>query len=192
MDDCCGGILHKEFHEKEWAKKGGVFQMVQLWVNLPKEYKMGTPRYQAIENKNFKAVSIDDDGSKVEIIAGEYKGVEGTALTFSPIHLWNVIMKKGASVKIDLPKDFNTLLLALKGSVTINDAEELPVNNLALMANDGDYFELKAIEDCVILLMSGEPFDEPIAAYGPFVMNTREEIYQAFEDFNEGKFGYLE
>lgn len=187
-----GGVLHKEFHEKEWSKKGGDFQMVQLWINLPAKDKMSTPKYQAIKNEDINRYSIENNGGEIEVIAGEHKSIKGTASTFTPIHMFNVKLKKGVETNFSLPANFNTSLLVVEGSIVVNGSEEAPTNNFVLMANDGENFTVKAVEDAVVLVLSGEPIDEPIAAHGPFVMNTRQELIQAFDDFNKGKFGYLE
>ncbi len=186
------GVLHKEFHEKEWSKKGGEFQMVQLWVNLPAEAKKSTPKYQSLENSKLGRYKLPDNYGEIEIIAGEYNGVKGSASTFTPLNLFNAKLKKDAAVKFNFPKDFNTALLVIEGSITINNTEGVPVDNFALMKNDGEEFDVKAKEDSIVLILSGEPINEPIAAHGPFVMNTRQELIQAFKDFNNGKFGYLE
>lgn len=186
------GVLHKEYHEAEWSKKGGDFQMVQLWVNLPSKYKMSQPKYQAIKNKDINRFNLAENKGYLEIIAGKYKGVEGSASTFSPVNMINAHLKKGAEVDFNFPAHYNTVLLAVEGSIVINQTDELPTNHLALMANEGENFSISASEDALILVLSGEPLNEPIAAHGPFVMNTRAELLQAFEDFNTGKFGYLE
>lgn len=186
------GVLHKEYHEKEWSKTGGVFQMVQLWVNLPAKDKMSKPKYQAIENGKINRFRIDDQGSKVEVIAGKYNDVEGAATTFTPINMYNAILKKDAEAVFSFPANYNTVVLVIEGSVSINDNESVPTDCLALMANNGEVFNVKAKEDSLVLVLSGEPINEPIAAHGPFVMNTKEELLQAFQDFNNGKFGYLE
>lgn len=186
------GVLHKEYHEREWSREGGVFQMVQLWVNLPAKDKMGPPKYQSIENSKIPRYSLWENGSEVGIIAGEYKGVMGAASTYSPIHMFNVRLVKGDEAEFSFPAGYNTVLLAVEGSFFVNESEEVETDHLALMANDGEDFRVRATDDAVILVLSGEPFNEPIAAHGPFVMNTRLEIVQAFEDFNRGKFGYLE
>lgn len=186
------GVLHKEYHEAEWSKKGGIFQMVQLWVNLPAKYKMSQPKYQAIQNGNIKRYVLENNGSEIEVIAGEYKNVKGAASTFTPIHMYNAKLKAGSKADFNFPMHYNTALLLIEGSITINDKEEVPTDHLALMANDGESFTITAKEDAVVLVLSGEPINEPIASHGPFVMNTRAEILQAFDDYNHGKFGYLE
>ncbi len=185
------GVLHKEFHEKEWSKKGGVFQMVQLWVNLPAQYKMSTPKYQPIENAKMNRLTLDNNQGEIEIIAGEYKGLKGSASTFTPLHLYNARLKKGATVDFSFPNHFNTALLVIEGSIVVNKKEEVPTDHLVLLANDGEDFTVEAKENSIVLVLSAEPINEPIASHGPFVMNTREELVQAFEDFNNGKFGYL-
>lgn len=187
-----GGVLHKEYHEKEWSKKGGEFQMVQLWVNLPSKVKMSAPKYQSIANANIPRIKLDEHGSEVQIIAGEYKGTKGAASTFTPINMFNTKLKTNTEVTFSFPQNNNTLLLVLEGSVRVNGGEKVETDNLALMANDGEQFSVKANEDALVLVLSGEPIHEPIAAHGPFVMNTKQELIQAFNDFNEGKFGYLE
>lgn len=186
------GVLHKEYHEREWSKKGGVFQMVQLWVNLPKKDKMSSPKYQAIKNGDINRHELDNKAGNIEVIAGEYKGTKGVASTFTPIHMFNAKLNKGGKADFQFPDHYNTVLLVIEGSIVVNDQEKVPTDHLALMANDGDHFNIEAIEDSVVLVLSGEPINEPIAAHGPFVMNTREELKEAFEDFNKGKFGYLE
>lgn len=186
------GVLHKEFHEKEWSRKGGDFQMVQLWINLPAKDKMSTPKYQSIENTVISRYPLENDNGEIEIISGEYKGIKGRASTFTALHLYNLKLKKSATANFRFPKHYNTGLLVIEGDIKVNDAEDAPTDNFVLMANDGEDFAIEATNDSVVLLFSGEPINEPIAMYGPFVMNTEEELMQAFEDFNKGKFGYLE
>ena len=186
------GVLHKEFHEKEWSKEGGDFQMVQLWVNLPAKDKMSKPKYQAIENASIAKVPLANNSGEIEVIAGEYKGVKGTATTFTPINMLNVKLNQGAKAEFEMPASYNTGLLVIEGSILVNGTTIGPTNHFVLMANDGEQFTIEATDDAIVLVLGGEPINEPIAAHGPFVMNTREEIVQAFEDFNKGKFGFLE
>ncbi len=185
------GVLHKEFYEKEWAKKGGTFHMVQLWTNLPAKDKMSSPRYQAITNDAMGRYDLGD-GSFVEVIAGAYLGVKGPAKTHSPIHLMNArLLKAGAKATFDFPTSYNTGLLVVKGAAKVNGTAA-DTDSFVKFGHEGETFTVEAtMDDTVILVMSGEPLNEPIAAYGPFVMNTREELMQAFKDFNEGRFGYL-
>jgi redox-sensitive bicupin YhaK (pirin superfamily) len=186
------GILHKEYHEKEWSKRGGEFQMVQLWVNLPAKDKMSTPKYQAIENNKMSKVTLSGNAGYVEIIAGEYEGKKGSAGTFSPMHIFNAHLKKKGIAEFRLPADFNTALLVIEGGIIVNGTEKIDTDNFALMSNDGEHFLIKASEDALVLILSGQPLNEPISAKGPFVMNTQQELIQAFSDYSSGKFGYLE
>lgn len=186
------GVLHKEFIETEWNKQGGDFQMVQLWVNLPAAAKKEAPKYQALKNKDFKRHILSDDQGEVQVIAGKYKDTEGSAETFTPVHLMNAQLHKGGKADFEFPKNYNTALLVIEGNIQINDTKTAQTNDFVLMQNDGEVFRIEATEDALVLVMSGEPINEPIASYGPFVMNTRDEIIQAYEEFNQGKFGYLE
>lgn len=186
------GILHKEYHEKEFSKKGGELQMVQLWINLPAKFKMSPPKYQGITNDKISKFTLDNDGGIVEVIAGEYKNVKGSAKTFSPVNLLNVKLNKNGKANFSFPARYNTALLVIEGKVVINGNEEVATDHFALFQNEGEAFNVQTDEGAVVLVMSGEQINEPIAAHGPFVMNTRQEILQAFDDFNKGKFGFLE
>lgn len=186
------GLLHKEYHEKEFSRKGGPFQMVQLWVNLPARSKMTPPKYQALTKSMMGKVMLPNDTGYFDIISGELQGVKGPAFTFSPVHLFNGFLQPGASVELSFPAHFNAGVLVLKGSVTINNQTSVPLNHLARLKNDGETFTIGTSESSTILILAGEPIQEPIASYGPFVMNTREEIEQAILDFNSGKFGDLD
>lgn len=187
-----GGVLHKEYHEKEFSEKGGEFQMVQLWTNLPARDKMNAPQYQAIENAQMGRAELPDNAGFVEVISGEYNGVKGPATTHSPIALMNAKLNKGGKADFSFPAHYNTALLVIEGSVKVN-GENAPLDNFVKFANEGETFTVEATSDNTItLILSGEPLNEPIASYGPFVMNTKEQIMQAFEDYNQGKFGYLE
>src|SRR5664279_1995388 len=185
------GVLHKEYHEEEFSKKGGLLQMVQLWVNLPAKYKMTPSKYQAIESKDTTKVQLSDGESSVELIAGEYNGKKGPAFTFSPVNLFNAKLIKGAIAKFTFNKNYNTGILVIEGEVKINNSGTAPENHFILFGHDGEDILVEASEKSVILVLSGEPINEPIASYGPFVMNTEGELKQAFADFNSGKFGYL-
>ncbi|WP_336733560.1 pirin family protein [Chryseobacterium sp. VD8] len=184
------GVLHKEYHEKEWAKEGGIFQMVQLWVNLPSVYKMSCPKYQAIKNSDMTKVDLGENGH-IEVIAGEFQNQKGPAFTFSPVHMMNAKLKNGGKAAFSFPENFNTAALVIEGSIIVNNEEKAPLNHLVLFQNEGEDFTVEATEDSVVLVISGMPLNEPIFPHGPFVMNSREEIIQAFEDFNLGRFGYL-
>ena len=185
------GILHKEFHEEEFSKAGGDFQMVQLWVNLPAKDKKSAPKYQGITHAEINKVQLPDNGGSVEVIAGSYEGVKGSASTFTPVHVLNARLNKGGKASFHFPENFNTGLLVIEGEIIVNDTETVPTDNFLLFENAGETFTIEGLEDSVVLILSGEPINEPIVAHGPFVMNTREEISQAIRDFNLGKFGYL-
>jgi redox-sensitive bicupin YhaK (pirin superfamily) len=186
------GVLHKEYHEKEFSLKGGIFQMVQLWVNLPTKYKMTPAKYQAIENKDMGRYLWDEGKSSVEVIAGEYKGIKGPAFTFSPVNLFNAKLIKNTKADFSFSKDFNTGILVIEGEIKINNSKTAAEDYFILFANDGEEITIEAVKDSIILVLSGEPIKEPISSYGPFVMNTEAEIKQAYEDYYNGKFGYLE
>lgn len=185
------GLLHKEYHEENFSKTGGPFQMVQLWVNLPSAHKKTKPKYQEITNNMVGKAFLDDDSSYVEVITGEYNGVKGPASTFTPMHVYNVKMKKGASATMSLPSHYNTGLLVIEGNVIMNESP-VATDHFVLFKNDGEEIIIEATEDAVVLVLSGEPINEPIAAYGPFLMNTWAEVEQAIQDVNAGKFGVLE
>ena len=183
------GVLHKEYHEKDFSKKGGTFQMVQLWVNLPAQYKMSAPQYQEIKKEMMGRLTFE--GGLLEVIAGNYKDIKGPASTFSPLHVFNLHLESQAEFILELPENFNTGLLAIKGSVTIQD-QSVPSDHFSLFQNAGSTISIKASTSATLLVLSGQPLDEPIVAYGPFLMNSWEEIEQAVEDFNNGKFGVLD
>lgn len=186
------GILHKEYHEEEFSKAGGDFQMVQLWVNLPAKDKMSPPKYQEVTNAKIHKVALPDHSGVVEVIAGQYKDVKGAASTFTPVHLQNARLNKGAKAEFSFPAEYNTAVLVIEGSIKVNEDEIAAANHFVLFQNEGEDFVIEALEDSIVLVLSGAPINEPIAAHGPFVMNTRAELVQAMEDFNMGKFGYLE
>lgn len=186
------GILHKEYHEAEFSRTGGDFQMVQLWVNLPAQYKMSPPKYQGIANVDIPKYPLPDNGGVIEVIAGNYKDVQGAASTFTAVQLHNARLHKGAKVPYSFAAHYNTALLVIEGSIRVNGEDLVPTDHFVLFRNEGEDFGIEATEDAVVLILSGEPIHEPIAAQGPFVMNTRAEIMQAISDYNRGNFGHLE
>jgi redox-sensitive bicupin YhaK (pirin superfamily) len=186
------GVLHKEYHEESFSQAGGEFQMVQLWVNLPAKFKMSPPKYQAIANQQMGEVELENKGGKVEVIAGKYQGVKGPAFTFSPVSMFNVKLNQEGEASFDFPAAYNTALLVIDGEIEVNGGSVVPVNHFVLFENKGEKFHIKSLAQSTVLILSGEPLNEPIAAHGPFVMNTREELVQAFQDFQNGKFGHLE
>ena len=183
------GVLHKEYHEASFSRQGGPFQMVQLWVNLPAANKMTTPRYQELKKESMGRLKFD--GGELEIIAGEFDEVKGPAKTFTPVHLSNLHLKKEGAFTLHFPSHYNTGLLVVKGSAQINGTSAT-TNHFVLLANDGEDINISASEESTILILAGEPIQEPLVAYGPFLMNTWEEIEQAISDFNLGKFGVLD
>jgi len=185
------GVLHKEYHAEEFYKKGGIFQMVQLWVNLPAKDKMSAPKYQAIEHN--KIPKVDVENGFVEVIAGDYNNQQGIASTFSPIHMLNVKLNEGGKAYFSFPPHYNTIALVIEGEIKINNNEIVKTDYLGLFENKGVNFTIEATtNNTVVLILSGAPLNEPIVSYGPFVMNSETEIQQAFIDYNNGKFGTLE
>ncbi|MFI5148195.1 MAG: pirin family protein [Bacteroidia bacterium] len=185
------GILHKEYHEENFSKAGGDFQMVQLWVNLPAKDKMSKPKYQEISKEKITSYRLPGNTGVIEVIAGNYKDVRGPASTFTPVNLMNAKLHKDAEAVFSFPAPYNTALLVIEGNILVNGSEPVEENNFVLFENDGEEFTVKAGSDAIILVLSGEPIHEPIAAHGPFVMNTKQEIVQAFDDYQHGKFGHL-
>ncbi len=185
------GVLHKESHEEEFSKKGGYFQMVQLWVNLPAKDKMSQPKYQAIANQDISKYTLPDNNGEIEVIAGEYKEIKGAATTFTPLHLLNTKLKSGAIAQFEFPAHYNTALVVISGKITVNE-RVADTDHFVLFKNEGEVIEIKATEESTVLLMSGEPINEPMVSHGPFVMNTKAEIHQAIVDYQNGAFGELE
>jgi redox-sensitive bicupin YhaK (pirin superfamily) len=184
------GILHREYHEEKFARAGGTMQMMQLWVNLPKAHKMAPPRYQPITADQIAVVKLPDEAGVVRVIAGEYQGQKGPAKTFSPVSLFEVRLARGGKVDLSRPASENVALMVMKGSITLN-GRAAKRNDFVLFGNEGEEIRALATEEAHLMLLAGEPIREPIVQYGPFVMNTRQEIEQAILDFNRGKFGQL-
>jgi quercetin 2,3-dioxygenase len=182
------GILHEEKQPESFLEKGGMLQGIQLWINLPKAYKLTKPKYQDIRNENIPVIVTG--GIKERVIAGNYKRVTGPASTFTPMIVVHAIIPKLQTLKIESPQNFNTAIYMLKGNVKIEN-QYAGLSDMVIMNNDGSEFTFEAIEDTEILLLSGEPIDEPVVQYGPFVMNTMGEIKEAFLEYREGKFGNL-
>jgi len=183
------GILHEEFHSPEFTKNGGNFRVVQLWVNLPAKHKMTPPGYQGITSADIP--SVDVAGGKGRVIAGDFKGTKGPAKSFTPINLWDVKLEKGAALKLDLPAGHNAAIAVLTGQTMINQEQAAREAQIVLFDPAGSEVEIVAQEDAQLLVMTGEPIKEPIAGYGPFVMNSEAEIRQAITDFNSGRFGQI-
>ncbi|GAA0885894.1 pirin family protein [Sphingobacterium siyangense subsp. cladoniae] len=185
------GILHKEYHEEEFSKKGGLFEMVQLWVNLPAKDKSTEAHYQAITANQMGKVLLPEAAGVVNVIAGKFQDTVGPANTYTPVNLFDIKLAEQHETNFLVPQNHNTAMLVVNGEVEVN-GELAKEHSFVLFGHDGEEISIKAHKNAVLLVLSGEPIDEPIVSYGPFVMNTQAEIYQAFEDFQAGKFGVLE
>ena len=185
------GILHEEFHSTEYARRGGPFEMVQLWVNLPKKDKMTAPGYQGILDADIPAVALPNDAGTLRVIAGDVDGHRGPAHTYSPMNVWDVRLGAGKSVELPQPESWSTLLIVLAGTVMLNGEAVLREKQAATLSTEGTDVVIEANSDAKLLLLAGEPIDEPVVGYGPFVMNSQQEIMQAIADFNSGKFGSM-
>lgn len=185
------GILHKEYHEASFGRRGGPFHMAQLWVNLPRAHKMAPPRYQPLLAKEMGHVTLPEGAGTVRVVAGELEGVKGPAKTFSPINVYDARLSAAGRWELAFPAHETAALLVMKGEVTIN-GERVHQNDFVLFANAGERISIQANSEAHLLVLNGTPLREPIVQYGPFVMNTEREIYEAVADFNGGKFGYLE
>ncbi|VVO32424.1 pirin family protein [Pseudomonas fluorescens] len=185
------GILHEEFHSEGFAKSGGTLEMVQLWVNLPARDKMADAGYQTILDGDIPSIALKDNAGSLRLIAGEFDGHTGPARTFTPIDVWDLRLNAGKRLTLDLHEGRNTAVVVLRGTVQVNGRELVREGQLALFERDGHQLSLEANNDAVVLLLSGEPIDEPIVGHGPFVMNTEQEIHQAFADFQSGRFGQM-
>jgi redox-sensitive bicupin YhaK (pirin superfamily) len=184
------GLLHEEFHSREAALRGGVVSMAQLWVNLPKRDKNAPPRYQTILDGTIPRVALPDGAGELRVIAGRFGSAEGPADTFSPVEVWDIRLTEGAQIVLPLPEGHSAILPVLDGFVEV-DGRNVDPSQTALFDRAGDTITVTAKSDAKLLLLAGQPLDEPIAHYGPFVMNTQEEIRQAIEDFRRGKMGDL-
>lgn len=185
------GLVHEEFHGTEYAKQGGPFEMVQLWVNLPKKNKMDRPGYQGITAGQIPNVALAGDAGQLRVIAGRYQDVKGPARTFSPMNVWDVRLKPGRATQFEVPAGWTTAVFVLKGNLRLGTGEKVGEAELAVLDREGTTCSLEALEDTTLLFLNGEPLNEPIVGYGPFVMNTQAEIKQAFMDFHTGKMGDL-
>ena len=186
------GLVHEEFHSPTFAETGGLFEMVQLWVNLPAADKMTAPKYQAIEAEGIPVIQFDDGAGHIRVIAGQFAEQIGPASTFSPVNVWDGALKAGHAQYIHVPVDHNTLVVVLEGEMSLNGSQKVADHSIVLFANDGEAeIQLEATTDAKFLVLTGKPLNEPIQGHGPFVMNSKDEIIQAFSDFNSGKFGEI-
>ena len=186
-----GGILHNEFHEEAFARTGGILHMIQIWVNLPRSHKLTAPKYQALTERSIEVVPLADERGVVRVISGVYEDSRGPAETFSPAHMLDLRLEPGAEVRLPTPRDYNTALLVLQGQVTANGSKPVSAGEFILFKNDGDEVVVESLTESIVMFLSGAPIDEPLVHYGPFVMNSIDEINQAIEDFNSGGFGQL-
>jgi len=186
------GILHEEFHSAAFARSGGALEMVQLWVNLPAKAKWPTRATRPSSTATIPVLPLANDAGHLRLIAGEFAGTQGPARTFTPIDVWDLRLNAGKPVTLDLHAGRNTALVILRGTVLVNGEEVARQGQLALFERDGRQLTLEANDDAKVLLLSGEPIDEPIVGHGPFVMNTEQEIHQAFADFQSGRFGQMQ
>jgi redox-sensitive bicupin YhaK (pirin superfamily) len=189
------GILHEEKHERNWSKRGGVLQMAQLWVNLPARDKSAPPGYQTLLRDQIPTVELPNGhggGGSVRVIAGEFNGAKGAARTFTPINVYDMRLNAGHETSFNLPDDHNTAIVVLDGEVTINSSHPAQGVSLALFDTNGEEITIAAATHATLLVLSGQPINEPVAAQGPFVMNTAVEIKQAMMDYQSGRMGQLE
>ena len=185
------GILHEEFHSDAFTRAGGMLQMIQLWVNLPARHKMTTPRYQAILNSEIPAAPLANGAGTVRVIAGQYENAKGPAQTFTPMNVWDLRLTASGSTTVSAPAGWNTALIVLNGQIKVNSERVVQDGAMVVLSAQGSGCFIETLSDASVLLLSGEPIDEPVVGYGPFVMNTRSEIEQAIHDFNSGKFGEM-
>ncbi len=185
------GIVHEEFHSRDFTRTGGTLQMVQLWLNLRAKDKGAKASYQTLLKAQIPVVELPQGPGTLRVIAGEFNGRKGPARTFTPVNLWDVDLAAGTSAEFPLPSGHTSTFLVLKGEVTVNGGRNAGEGDLAIFDRAGDAIHVKADTDAKILVLDGEPFDEPIVGHGPFVMNSRAEIQQAFEDYQLGRMGEL-
>lgn len=184
------GLIHEEFHSQDFARQGGPFEMIQLWVNLPAKDKMTKPGYQGITTEQIPHLTLANDAGIARIIAGSYADAKGPAHTFTPMNVWDMRLKAERNLTLTLPAGHTTALYVLHGKLKVGD-QIVGSGELAVMEREGTELAADVLEDAVVLLLSGQPLNEPIVGHGPFVMNTRAEIMQAMQDYNNGKFGQI-
>jgi redox-sensitive bicupin YhaK (pirin superfamily) len=185
-----GGIVHEEFHSPAFAKKGGRFEVIQLWVNLPAKDKLTAPGYQPITDAQIPRVDIPGGGA-LRVIAGDYNGNAGPARTFTPMNIWDVRLNVGTRTEFEVPADYTTGLFVLRGQIRLSGGEQVGEAQIAVLEREGGKFAVDALEDTTLLLLNGAPIAEPVVGYGPFVMNTQREIQQAVADYQSGRMGRI-
>ena len=185
------GIVHEEFHAPGFAREGGLFEVIQLWVNLPARHKMDAPGYQPITSADIPRVDLADGAGSVRVIAGSFNGTAGPARTYTPINLWDVRLMAGARAEFDLPAGHTAGVFVLRGRIRLGNGESVADAHIAVLERDGSRIVISADEDTTLLLLGGAPIDEPVVGYGPFVMNTQQEVRQAIADYQNGKMGHI-
>ncbi|HFC8518840.1 pirin family protein [Neisseria weaveri] len=186
------GIIHEEFHSEAFSEQGGLFEMVQLWVNLPAKDKNTPARYQHLAKENIPVIRLPDNAGHLRLIAGEHNGTKGAAETFTEMNVWDIVVNKGSEAIIDIPASHNLCMVVLRGQAVFNGKDRAGAGQLVGFENGGGSITVKADgEEVKILLLSGVPINEPVVGYGPFVMNTEAEIHQAVRDFQSGRFGHI-
>jgi redox-sensitive bicupin YhaK (pirin superfamily) len=186
------GIVHEEMHGREFTKKGGTLEMVQLWVNLPAKFKKAPPGYQDVVGSRTPVVALPREAGSVRVIAGEFEKAKGAARTFTPIEVWDVRLRAGKLANLKVPAGQSTALLFLHGGGRVNGEKSVDEGQLVVLERDGETLLIEAASDATVLLLSGTPIDEPVVGYGPFVMNTEKEIRQAIADYRSGLMGHLD
>jgi redox-sensitive bicupin YhaK (pirin superfamily) len=185
------GLLHKEFHSPDFTRRGGRFEVLQLWVNLPRADKMTPPRYQPLGKRDIPVLKLPESAGTVRLIAGEFANATGAARTFTPINLLDLRLGAGKRATLDLKDGYTAALYVLHGEVATNGHELARATELVVLDRNGAEVTLEAHSDATVFVMNGQPIEEPIAGYGPFVMNTRQEIHDAFADFHKGRLGIV-
>ncbi|CAI3802319.1 hypothetical protein GLGCALEP_03088 [Pseudomonas sp. MM221] len=186
------GIIHEEFHSPGFARSGGTLEMVQLWVNLPARDKRAAAGYQTLLASDIPVVALEGDAGSLRVIAGDYRGHAGPAQTFTAMDVWDLRLNAGAALQLPVAVGRNAALVVLRGNVRINGQREAGPSSLVLLDREGEDVAVEALEGASVLLLSGEPIDEPIVGYGPFVMNSQAEIAESFDDFHAGRFGQMQ
>ncbi|KFD19452.1 pirin family protein [Yokenella regensburgei] len=185
------GILHEEFHSEAFSRKGGELKMIQLWVNLPAKDKMAKPGYQSITKDQIPVMALPDNSGELRVIAGSFSNHAGPAHTFSPLNVWDITLHQGSHLPLSQPEGWSTALVVLEGSITVNGTTPASEAQLVVLSQTGEKLHIEANSDAKVLLLAGAPLNEPIVGYGPFVMNTKNEIAEAINDFNSGRFGQI-
>lgn len=185
------GILHEEFHSWAYTRAGGPFRMVQLWVNLPAKHKSAAPGYQSISNSSIPVVNLPQEAGYARVIAGTFESKKGPAHSFTPINVWDVRLNDGAKTDLTIPAGHTCMVIVLSGQVLANRGQVVSEGEMVLFDREGDGVTVSANSDAIILVLTGEPINEPVVWHGPFVMNTEEEIERTIADFRSGRFGAI-